>query len=494
MSAPDLIDFQQALIDALPTAVAVFDRDQRLRGSNGRFAELWQLSPAWLDDAPTLNDVLEQLRQDRRLPEQSDFQSYRRRWTAKFGTDNPPPEDLFLPDGRVLSASFGPISGGGMVVAFEDKTDRLSAERTQNEAVAVQRAALDHLNDGIAVIGSDGCLDFCNTAFNEMWNLDPSHRVDRPHLRTLLASFEQIAADVQADNLVGRLISRMEGHDAWPLDDGRTIATSHVPLPDGATLLHFVDITTASDNTAALEARAIDLAAVAQLKTTFLAHLSNELRTPLNTISGFAQLLAGSYFGALNKRQQEYSDGIVTTAEKMASLLTDIVDLATIEAGLLNIDRDAVDLHALLVSILTLVEGQARNRKITMAFDCAPDIGWIEGDARRLKQALLHLLNNALTFTSGGGGVTLTARADAGDVVIEVIDTGVGIPKADQARIRDAFQTGEVDRGDSEGAGLGLTIVERLIGLHGGNIDIISRAGRGTTVSCRLPRGTNNEK
>ena len=69
MSAPDLIDFQQALIDALPTAVAVFDRDQRLRGSNGRFAELWQLSPAWLDDAPTLNDVLEQLRQDRRLPE-----------------------------------------------------------------------------------------------------------------------------------------------------------------------------------------------------------------------------------------------------------------------------------------------------------------------------------------------------------------------------------------------------------------------------------------
>ena len=177
----------------------------------------------------------------------------------------------------------------------------------------------------------------------------------------------------------------------------------------------------------------------------------------------------------------------------LAALLSDIVDFASIEAGLMKIEKKAADLHAVLVSVLTLVDGRARERKVGLNFDCSTEIGWVDVDANRLKQALLHLLHNAVTFTPAGGRVTLAARDEEPNFVIKVCDTGLGIPKADQERILEPFERGTAAGGDYSGAGLGLSMVSRLIALHGGEMKITSRVGRGTTVICSLPRVASPE-
>ncbi len=222
-----------------------------------------------------------------------------------------------------------------------------------------------------------------------------------------------------------------------------------------------------------------------RLKSEFIANVSYELRTPLNAIVGFAEILENQYFGELNERQLEYSQAIVESSQRLHTLINDILDLATIEAGYLRLDLDEVDLHPLLESVYNLGFERARNRGIELVLDCATDIGAQTGDELRLKQALFNLLSNAVKFTPEGGRVTLSARRREDGVELSVADTGVGIAEADQDRIFESFERG--GGGRQSGAGLGLSLVKRLIELHGGRVILESQAGEGTCVTCFIP-------
>jgi signal transduction histidine kinase len=219
-----------------------------------------------------------------------------------------------------------------------------------------------------------------------------------------------------------------------------------------------------------------------------------EVRTPLNTIHGFADILRQEMFGELNKRQHEYADNIVTTSEKMMGVVTDILDLATIEAGRMELTKDTVDPHAILVDAFNVVKEQARRKNIKIDFDCAPDIGWISADAKRLTQVVFNLLTNAVAFTPKLGHITLAAVRVGDAVDISVSDSGPGIPKAERERVLQPFQRIKNDDHTGAGPGLGLTIVKRFVELHGGRIEIRSNKSRGTTVVCRIPvDGENSE-
>jgi signal transduction histidine kinase len=236
-----------------------------------------------------------------------------------------------------------------------------------------------------------------------------------------------------------------------------------------------------------LAERAQLLAAADRLKSEFLANLSHEIRTPLTAISGFAELLAGDYFGDLNKRQQEYADGIVSASEAVSGLIGDILDLASVEAGLLELDLANLDLHNCLADVMRLVGERARHKKLKIQFECPIDIGWIEVDERRFKQCLLHLLGNAITFSSSGGVIEIAAGRDSGGIQIDIRDTGIGIPKGDIERVFSGFERGKNADSQKPGAGLGLTLVRAFIELHGGSVKIASKPNQGTTVSLILP-------
>jgi signal transduction histidine kinase len=200
---------------------------------------------------------------------------------------------------------------------------------------------------------------------------------------------------------------------------------------------------------------------------------------------GFSEILTSQYFGELNPRQLDYSNGILDSSHRLLSLINDILDLATIEAGYMTLETQEIDIHAMMTSILALARERARKQNLALHFDCPIEIGTMVGDERRLKQALFNLISNALKFTPPGGTVTLGARRVGDELLLTVADTGVGVPPEDQQRIFDKFERGNPQARQS-GPGLGLSLVKSFIELHGGRVELDSRPGSGTTVTCRV--------
>ncbi|MGE5548801.1 MAG: ATP-binding protein [Solirubrobacterales bacterium] len=484
------------VLERLATAIAIFSPDTKLTFFNTAFARLWRLETEWLTNQPTYALVLDSLRERRLLPEVADYRAYKEEELRRFISLIDPVETvLHLPDGRTLRRLISPHPYGGLVFTYEDVTDTLALERSFNTALAVQRETLDHLHEGIAVFGDDGRLKLFNPSFGRIWSLDASYLAGEPHLHEIverLKHFFDGRPDRAStwpqvrDRLMG-LVDRRSPQDArFERQDGAILDCTSVPLPDGATLLTFLDVTDTARVERALIERNEALAAADLLKSEFIANVSAEVRKPLTSVIGFSEMLSAEYFGKLNKRQHEYAKGITEAGQALQGLVSDILDLATIEAGQMTLELDAADIHPLLTSVLALVRERVREKKISLEFDCPLDIGWIVADQRRLKQVMFNLVGNAVKYTPTGGSVVVRAERAGGELVLTVSDTGPGIPEADRERVFDSFVTINHQAGPS-GAGLGLALVRRFVELHGGRIELKDGPEGGTVVVVRLP-------
>jgi signal transduction histidine kinase len=224
-------------------------------------------------------------------------------------------------------------------------------------------------------------------------------------------------------------------------------------------------------------------------KSEFLANMSHELRTPLNAILGFSEVLKEQMFGEVNDKQLEYLGDIHSSGQHLLALINDILDLSKIEAGRMELELSRFNLEALLDNALVLVRERAGRHGLTLKLDVQAGVAEWVADERKIKQVVINLLSNAVKFTPAGGSVTLAAhRIDAGGVEVAVIDTGVGIPEADQALVFEEFRQASGDHlGKSEGTGLGLSLAKRFVELHGGSIGVQSAPGHGSTFTFSLP-------
>jgi signal transduction histidine kinase len=479
------------VLENVAVAVAIYGPDSRLTFFNTAFANLWRLEEEWLVSEPTLDEVLERLRERRRIPEYADFRAFKRQQLAMFTSLIEPQEELLhLPDERTLRLVVSPHPFGGLTFVYEEVTDKLALERSYNTLIEVQRETLDNLYEAIAVFGSDGRLKLSNPAYAQVWQLAPDDLTGEPHVGDIIEKqrpFFDDGGDWPA--MKRKIIERLTAHQADSTRlrrrDGSILQAVSVPLPDGNVLLSYLDVTDSTRVEHALRERNEALETAGRLKSEFIANVSYELRTPLNAIIGFAEILTNQYFGELSPRQLDYSRGILDSSHRLLSLINDILDLATIEAGYMTLETQEVDIHTLMSSVLSLTRERARKQNLRLEFDCPTDIGMLVGDERRLKQALFNLLSNALKFTPPGGTVTLAARRTGDRVALIVADTGVGVPREDQARIFEKFERGSPNARQS-GPGLGLSLVKSFIELHGGTVEMDSRPGSGTTVTCYL--------
>lgn len=222
-------------------------------------------------------------------------------------------------------------------------------------------------------------------------------------------------------------------------------------------------------------------------KSEFLANMSHELRTPLNAVIGFSEVLLERMFGELNHKQEEYLGDILGAGRHLLSLINDILDLAKVESGQMELDLGTVDLPVVLNSTFTLIRERAKRHGIELSLDIDQRLGRFTVDERKLKQILLNLLSNAVKFTSDGGAVSLKAvRQDEG-VEISVVDTGIGIEPEFQQKIFDEFfQVGDSAQ-KHQGTGLGLAVAKKYVELHGGRIRVQSTKGQGSTFVFTLP-------
>lgn len=483
------LDAHAQVLEGVGAAVAIYGPDKRLKFFNSAFASMWGLADNWLASQPSFDEVLERLREARRLPEAADFRAFKREQLRLFtSVVEPQQEFLHLPDGRSLLLSISPHPFGGLTFVHEDVTSRLALERSCNTLTRVRRTTLDHLFEGIAVYGSDGRLKLHNPAYLAIWGLSERDVGGEPHIGEILEksrAFLDDGGDWAAikETMIAAVTAHAPASGSVYRNDGSMLQQATVPLPDGNLLVTLLDVTDTARYERALRERNEALETAGRLKSEFIAHISQELRAPLNAVIGFADILTHQYLGDLNPRQLEYSREIVASSHRLLRLVDDIADLAAIESGRMTLETSRVELLAMLEAVLALTRERARSCEVEIELHCPPDIGAVAADERRLKQALFNLVSDAIRFTPPGGVVTVEAERRNGQLVLAVADTGSGILRPDQNRVLETF--GRARR--RSGPGLGLSLVRSLIELHGGTVTAEPAPGRGARISCRLP-------
>ena len=471
-------------------AVVIFGADKRMNFHNHAFAKMFSLDENWFRERPSHKEWLDHLREKRRLPEQPDYREWQEAELALY-TDWPDemPDELWsLPDGRELRLVRMRDPQGGISLLFGDITDQMIMQSRFNTQINVQTATLDKLTEGVAVFGPDGRLKMHNAAFEDMWHLSEDTLKDEPRFRDLTPLFLGLYHDRE-------FWTEMHSRTTDPSPEARRHVQGEInrsddtiltflsrPLPDGATMVAWEDVTSSRRTEAALRERAEAMEAADRLKTEFVGHVSYQLRTPLTTISGYSELLQSGAAGELEDKQAEYVFAIQSAAEDLTRTISDILDFSAIEADTIDLELGDVEIFELLEDALAFVAGKAEENNIEMVFSCPKDIGVIRADEARIVQIVYNLLSNGLRFTKPGGRVELGASAEGTGIAIWVKDNGVGIPHEKQPQVFESFQS---SRG---GAGLGLALVERFVARHGGWIELESEEGTGTHIICHLPR------
>jgi signal transduction histidine kinase len=477
-------------LDQLTTGVAIFGADHKLEFYNAAYRLLWGLEAGFLDQAPSDSEVLERLRAERKLPEEQDFRAWKAALHEAYRATESKEQQWFLPDGRTLRVVTTPNPQGGVIYLFDDVTERIDLARRYDVLIRVQRETLDNLVEAIAVFGSDGRMRLHNPAFARMWRLDANALAEHPHVEAVISWCRMLYGDDALWRKLRTTVTAID--DRTPVSgrlerkDGSVVDLTTVPLPDGATLVAFLDVTDTVNVERALRERNEALEAADKLKINFVHHVSYELRSPLTNIIGFAHFLREPATGPLTEKQKEYLGYITASTNALLAIINDILDLATIDAGAMTLNIGPVDIKRTMQAAAEGVRDRLVKDAIKLEIKAAPDIGSFHGDERRVRQVLFNLLSNAVGFSPAGETVTLAAERRGDAIVFSVHDRGPGIPQDLLGRIFDRFESHPLGS-RHRGAGLGLSIVRSFVELHGGKVEIESAVGRGTTVTCTFP-------
>jgi signal transduction histidine kinase len=346
------------------------------------------------------------------------------------------------------------------------------------------------------VFASDGRLYLWNARFLEDWGLDEDWLASQPRVDELVPAMAQKLVNPTAAAQIREMVrqttnDRQSSNGRISMTDGRQFQVAAVPLPDGNALFTMVDVTDSSRIEAALRERATALEAADRVKTDFVANVSYELRTPLTSIGGFAELLQGGYAGALTDKGKDYVEAILESVERLSKLINDVLDLTTGDTSGVALEKERVDLGGLVRTAVNKTRPRSAEKAQTLEAEIQPSTGHVFADARRLREAVEHVLQNAIAYTDRKGRITLTSEGDKEQAVIRIRDNGPGIAAKDLPRVFNRFdRVVEAGVRGEAALGLGLPLTRQFVEAHGGRVELQSKKGRGTTVILTIPRGS----
>ena len=468
-------------------AVAIFSSERKLTFHNRAFAKMWDMDEGFLLDMPSHGQLLDRLRERRKLPAQAEYAKWRAEELSYYLDISGIEEDEWhLPDNRTLKVTRQRHPMGGLLILFKDITSELNLRTKYNAMIKTQSKTLDSLHEAVVVFGSDGRLKLSNSAFAELWGVEEELLKDEPDYDDIADFCVPLFHDRDTWSAIKAHITdpgaRQETTGEMRRSDGSILTYVTKPLPDGNTLIGFADVSAQRSVETALRDRAEAFETADRLKTEFVKNVSYQLRSPLQTILGYGEFLQMERIGDLNEAQRDKVDAICEASNHLNDLIGNILDLAMIEAGRMDLDISDVDLKALIDEAVSIGVTNAADTEVEVIADIAVDLGRIEADEKRIRQVLFNLVSNALRFTDSGGKVTISAERMGDTAKLTVKDNGRGIPPEDQATRFDSFTSS-----DRRGAGLGLSLVKHFVQLHGGNVGIKSRQGGGTEVVCWIP-------
>ncbi|VAW20557.1 FIG056333: sensor [hydrothermal vent metagenome] len=486
------------VIDALTTPVAVFDHKGHLTQFNQAYARLWHFDDDWLQYGVNERAIIDHLRRRDLLPSVPDYQAWRKRHFQYYSSLKSWEDCWHLPDGRAINVIAAPASSqGGMIYVFEDVSERLKLVSTNKALINVQRETLNALSEGVAVFSTDGRLRLHNPRLSAIWKLPMNELGRQPHIngiaqacgRNLSADGEQIWLEMK-QFIVDLNPSRSDKSGRVSLSDGRLIDYAIVRLPDSQTMLTFVDVTRSAQYEQVLKERNDALVTADRLKDAFIQNVSYELRSPLTNIIGFADLLVSDSFGELNEQQRAYTDYIRASSTTLGILIDNILDLTHVDAGIAELDLKSLDIAQLIekakAGLAASFAGVNGEQRLNLKVHLPEKLPLLIADGSRIVQILYNLLSNAAKFSAPGARVDLSVEARGDWIRFIVEDEGAGVPDEMVGALFQRFE-GQSVEGRQRGAGLGLTIVNAFVELHGGNLNIEAREPNGTRVIVNLP-------
>src|SRR5687768_956611 len=485
---------QRELADRMAAGAVQFDGDRQLAFFNRPFAIMAQLDPEWLSEQPEFDRVLERMRENGRLPEVRDFPAWkaeRRDWF--ISAEEAIEEDWILANGDHLRILGQPLPDGGLRLIFEDRTEQVRLASARDTLLRVRAATFDNLFEVISVFASDGRLYLWNRRFSELWDLDESWLAEHPRVDELVPAMAKRLVNPTAAAQVRELVrsttsGRQSGTGRVSLTDGRHFDFAAVPLPDGNALFTMIDVTDSSRIEAALRERATALEEADRVKTDFVANMSYELRTPLTSIGGFAEMLAAGYAGKLTPAAADYVAAILESVERLAKLIDDVLDLTQGDRRGVVLEKERIDMAGLVKAATEALAGKAAEKKQKLDLSVDGSTGGVIGDSRRLRESIEHVLRNSVSYTPDRGKIKVSARGDDDAVSVVIGDNGPGISPEEQGQVFSRFhRVGGTMRGDAA-FGLGLPLTRQFVEAHGGKVELESALGKGTTVTLTIPR------
>ncbi|MEO7564804.1 MAG: ATP-binding protein [Sphingomicrobium sp.] len=489
------IESQRELADRMTAGTAQFDSERVLSFYNAPFVVMSGLDPEWLAEMPEFDRLLEHMRDHQRLPEARDFPAWkeeRRGWFTS--AEEVIEEEWMLPSGDHFRVVAQPLPDGGLRLFLEDRTEQLRLSSARDTLLRVRTATFDNLYEAISVFASDGRLYLWNRRFIEDWDLDETWLTDHPRVDELVPAMARRLVNPTAAAQIRETVrhttnERQLSSGRIAMTDGRQFQYAAVPLPDGNALLTMVDVTDSSRIEAALRERASALEAADKVKTDFVANVSYELRTPLTSIGGFAEMLAAGYAGDLGTNAKDYVDAILESVARLSRLIDDVLDLTTGDTRGIELEREQVDLAGLCRNALDTARPRVEEKAQKIEAKIAPTVGFVFGDARRLRESVEHLLNNAIAHSDRKSRIRIEADGDDEQAVITSHDNGPGIAKADIPRVFNRFdRVAEAGVRGEAALGLGLPLTRQFIEAHGGTVELQSAKGKGTHVTLTIPR------
>ena len=409
----------------LNVGLAIFDRNQTLALFNPAFSRMLQVDPVWLARRPSLRDVIDAMRNSRRIPETSDFHHWRRRLLDLFdNTEAVDYEEVWhLMDGSSINVLARPHPHGSLAFVFDDVSERMRLEQSYRQSLDLRRATVNRLDEGLAVFGADGLLQFVNDAFHEIWGTDAESILPGMHAREVMRLCQGLTLETDVWRRMIAFITSEETRRAWTarvtLGSSRTLSTRLAPLPGGATMVVFADITDSERIALALRERNEALEAVEEMRTAVLEQISHRLRNPLNTIFGFGQLLSDPRFGTLSEQQREYADGILAASGQLLDTIDDVTELASLQLDPLHDEGAEPPLAETLELTRQLLEKRAGEAGVGVTALLPEETLRVRCDAVRLRQIVFNMVAGAIQRSPAGTRIVLKAAEDA-DGLVEI--------------------------------------------------------------------------
>lgn len=485
---------QRNMLDKMSAAVAQFAADRSLTFWNLPFQRQFAMREEWLSESPEFARVLERMRESGKMPDVRDFPEWRAERENWFHIAAPVEENWLLPDGTHLRLVGQPTADNGLLLIFEDRTEQAQLASARDTLLRVRTATFNNLFEAVSVFSADTRLSIWNSRFEEIWGVEEDLLAQHPRFDELLPQLglklqKQSHVSILRELLQMTISTRQPRKSRIAFADGRIFQLSTVPLPDGNALLAMLDVTDSLQIEQALRDRNAALSEADSIKGKFLSNMSYEFRTPLTSISGYAELLQQGIGGELPPQAKDYVDAISKSAERLGQQINAVLDFTQSEAGALPVARKPVDIAELVNSVEASATEVAAKAKAVLVLDVKPNAGTIQGDVVRLKQAIDAIVDNALTHGGEGLRILIHASGDRNGVTLVVSDNGPGMDAQAQTMALDpVLRSQKAAAGQGMNGGLGLPLARKLVELHGGQFELESQPGAGTTVALRLPR------